>query len=116
MFVVLLMMLHPTQEWEPPANPARFILRNKRREDFFELLINVLLTNILVALTAPTSIAIVIRIPSRSVTSRPTRGQRFAASSTCNESAKQKVRTRISPNRVIGGFFQSLLNRVIGIH
>ena len=25
MFVVLLMMLHPTQELEPPANPARFI-------------------------------------------------------------------------------------------
>ncbi|WP_201156791.1 hypothetical protein [Rhodobaculum claviforme] len=24
MFVVLLMMLHPTQELEPPANPARF--------------------------------------------------------------------------------------------
>jgi hypothetical protein len=25
LFVVLLMMLHPTQELEPPANPARFI-------------------------------------------------------------------------------------------
>jgi hypothetical protein len=24
LFVVLLMMLHPTQELEPPANPARF--------------------------------------------------------------------------------------------
>ena len=27
LFVVLLMMLHPTQELEPPANPARFSLR-----------------------------------------------------------------------------------------
>lgn len=26
LFVVLLMMLHPTQELEPPANPARFSL------------------------------------------------------------------------------------------
>lgn len=26
LFVVLLMMLHPTQEWEPPANQARFNL------------------------------------------------------------------------------------------
>jgi hypothetical protein len=24
LFVVLLMMLHPTQKLEPPANPARF--------------------------------------------------------------------------------------------
>ena len=27
LFVVLLMMLHPTQELEPPANPGRFISR-----------------------------------------------------------------------------------------
>jgi hypothetical protein len=27
LFVVLLMMLHPTQELEPPANPARFTFR-----------------------------------------------------------------------------------------
>jgi putative transposase len=32
LFVVLLMMLHPTQELEPPANPARFI------ETFFKSL------------------------------------------------------------------------------
>ncbi len=27
MFVVLLMMLHPTQELEPPANPERFTVQ-----------------------------------------------------------------------------------------
>ncbi|WP_223479524.1 hypothetical protein, partial [Oricola indica] len=29
LFVVLLMMLHPTQELEPPANPGRFNHREK---------------------------------------------------------------------------------------
>ncbi|KID12324.1 hypothetical protein P279_29050 [Rhodobacteraceae bacterium PD-2] len=31
LFVVLLMMLHPTQEWEPPANPGRFTAYNFAR-------------------------------------------------------------------------------------
>lgn len=31
LFVVLLMMPHPTQELEPPANPARFIHWSTRK-------------------------------------------------------------------------------------
>ncbi|MCR9074331.1 MAG: hypothetical protein NXI18_21995, partial [Alphaproteobacteria bacterium] len=40
LFVVLLMMLHPTQELEPPANPARFNrgFKSLKQSSFFIVL------------------------------------------------------------------------------